>query len=257
METSEVKLMIGTPAQKDVTQHFYVSMVSAVNELNNLGIKTKTQGVFGSCYIEWARNEIAHMFMNDEDEQWTHLLFIDSDIGFSTNDVLELIKHSNNEEKLIVGGLYPKKEIDWNMVHYLVTQGCPPDQLKYFAANMDGDMFSPLETVSDPTIPVSVRHLPTGFMMINRKVFKRFQEAFDIAAKGYTFLYGDCDMFMYFQTDLVKGEDGHKHYVGEDTNFCNMWRSVGGKIWALPWVNLEHVGQYVYKRQMIMGNPNG
>lgn len=253
MDIKDVKLMIGTPAQKDVTQHFYVSMVNVVKELNEIGIDVRTQGVFGSCYIEWARNEIAHIFMK---EDYTHLLFIDSDIGFNTNDVLELIRHSDDDEKLIVGGLYPKKEIDWNMIHYIVQQGCPPDQLKYFAGNVDKDMFSPLEEVKDPLQPVEVKHLPTGFMLINRKVFEVFQEKFDISFKGHTYFDGDCDMFMYFQTALFEGEDGYKHYAGEDTHFCNMWRSIGGKIWALPWVNLEHIGQYAYKRQMVMGNTN-
>ena len=43
----------------------------------------------------------------------------------------------------------------------------------------------------------------------------------------------------------VKSEKG-PIYFGEDYSFCQRWREMGGKIWAVPSVKLAHVGECTY-----------
>ena len=64
--------------------------------------------------ITRARNELARMFLDDE--KFTHLMFIDSDIYFEHDSVDRLYSH----DKSIVCGLYPKKEINWDRVREAV-----------------------------------------------------------------------------------------------------------------------------------------
>ena len=59
-----------------------------------------------------ARNEIVASMMDFKNFNVTHLLFIDSDIGFSTTNIERLIC----SEKDIVCGIYPSKGIYWESV---------------------------------------------------------------------------------------------------------------------------------------------
>lgn len=34
--------------------------------------------------------------------------------------------------------------------------------------------------------------------------------------------------------------------LSEDYHFCEKWRELGGRIFAIPSIKLEHVGSYVY-----------
>ena len=58
--------------------------------------------------ITRARNMLAHSFLKSEA---THLLFIDADVAFDAEDVAQMIKDC--WDCVVVGGLYPKKMIDW------------------------------------------------------------------------------------------------------------------------------------------------
>src|ERR1035437_5601678 len=56
----------------------------------------------GSSLIEVSRNRIVRNFLESDA---THLVFIDSDVGFLGEEVLKLIAHNKD----IVGATYPKK----------------------------------------------------------------------------------------------------------------------------------------------------
>ena len=34
--------------------------------------------------------------------------------------------------------------------------------------------------------------------------------------------------------------------MGEDVNFCHMWRKLGGKVYAAPYAKTTHVGSYEF-----------
>ena len=51
--------------------------------------------------------------------------------------------------------------------------------------------------------------------------------------------------FNFFPVEVESGS-----LVGEDYGFCNLWRSMGKRIWADPAIQLAHFGSYSYT-----GNP--
>lgn len=87
----------------------------------------------------------------------THLLFIDSDIGFAPEDIFKLLLH----DKDIVGGLYGKKSLPIDFVVNVSPE--------------DVDEKGQIKMV-DGLIPVS--RLGTGFMMIKRNVFEKHMAAY-------------------------------------------------------------------------------
>jgi hypothetical protein len=38
--------------------------------------------------------------------------------------------------------------------------------------------------------------------------------------------------------------DENGHLLGEDYYFCERWKSIGGEIYAAPWVDTVHYGNY-------------
>ena len=78
---------------------------------------------------------------------------------------------------------------------------------------------------------LEVEGLPTGFMKIKRQVFEMM--------KPHCQQY--AGMTIYFERTLVDGTRW-----GGDLNFCNKWRSIGGKIYADYELTLGHNGKTTY-----------
>jgi hypothetical protein len=107
-------------------------------------------------------------------------VFIDSDIGFNANDVIGLlsIQISDPEKYNVVTAAYSKKCISWEKIYAAVNKGFadknPNDLEKYI-----GDyVFNPKNGTKEIPInqPVEVMEAGTGFMMIDRRTFERYQE---------------------------------------------------------------------------------
>ncbi len=94
---------------------YMMSMLSLLNAVKNRGINCTFYPIFFESLISRARNaSVAHFL---EDEESTHLLFIDSDIIFTPDDVFKLIAANKD----VVAGIYPKKYITWDRLKK--TQG--------------------------------------------------------------------------------------------------------------------------------------
>jgi len=102
-----------------------------------------------------ARNRLVAHFL---DSPSTDLLFVDSDITFTAEDALSLLACSEP----IVGGVYPRKQLDWHRIAAAARSGVDPEQLPYYG-------FIPVMNWSAPgdyplDSPIEVRQLGTGFL---------------------------------------------------------------------------------------------
>jgi len=46
--------------------------------------------------------------------------------------------------------------------------------------------------------------------------------------------------------DFEPSRDYTKRYLSEDYMFCQWVRNAGMKLWFCPWIQLQHVGMYVF-----------
>jgi hypothetical protein len=77
--------------------------------------------LFNESLITRARNYCVDEFMRSGA---THLMFIDSDIGFNPQDVLALLALMTDESPYdVMGGPYPKKCISWEKIKQAVDKG--------------------------------------------------------------------------------------------------------------------------------------
>ena len=79
------------------------------------GIDVRFSFLFNESLITRARNYLVDEFLRSD---FTHLLFIDSDICFDPQDVLALIAL----DKDVIGAPYPKKSINWRNIALALTK---------------------------------------------------------------------------------------------------------------------------------------
>ena len=218
--------------------------------------------MFNESLITRARNYLVDEFLRAE--QYTHLMFVDSDISWDPNDLISLAALCDEDKHPVIGGPYPKKTIAWEKVRNAVDAGLgdnsPLDLEKY-----TGDfVFNPTGGNSRISLvePVDVLETGTGFMMIHRSVFEKFKETYP----KYSYkpdhnrtehFKGDRYIHAYFDTiidnDIWMGEgasNGSDRYLSEDYMFCQLVRKMGLSVWLCPWMVIQHVGHFVFNGNM-------
>ena len=229
MNKNEIKIMICTPIYNDVKSEYHISMLETAIAFERANIYLDIQHVIGSSIIEDARNELVNIFLNSSDNP-SHLLFIDSDIKWELQNIRDLIEFSDNENHLIVSGIYPKKKLNENNLSL--------DNL----GNVD-NLFSPITNNYDLSKrePIKVKYVGMGFCLINRIAFERFKEYY----KDLEYIEKNKLSYLYFSNGFVKENRINLRY-GEDSYFCKLCRDIGIDIWLLPWVNVKHIGELEY-----------
>lgn len=163
--------------------------------------------------ITRARDVCAATFLKDTDYQ--RLLFIDSDISFTPEDVGRLWAMGEP----FVAGCYTMKVPD-----------AP------YAAWRDGELLT-LDKL--PNEPFCVDYAGTGFMMIDRYVFEKLIVDSPDVVEYEEGKIGKC--WNFFQDPVIDG-----FHCSEDYFFCRMWREIGGEVWMHPKVRLKHIGTHVF-----------
>jgi hypothetical protein len=248
----ERKLFLAVPMYGGQCAGMFARSVADLSALcTHYGIQVRFYFLFNESLITRARNYCADEFMRSGD---THLMFIDSDIGFNANDVIALLALADHEDPTnpydIIAGPYPKKCISWEKIKLAVDKGFAdenPNNLEKFVGDY---VFNPAAgTTSIPLgEPVEVLEAGTGFMMIKRNTFEKFAEAYPqqsyrpdhVRTEHFD---GSREIMAFFDTPI---DPASKRYLSEDYMFCQWTRAMGLKVWLCPWMQLQHVGMYVF-----------
>ena len=166
------KIFVGTPMYGGSCLGMYMkSCLDLQSVAAQYGVEVKFSFLFNESLIQRARNYIADEFLNRSD--CTHLMFIDADIGFNPNDIIEMVKRDVD----ICCGLYPKKEINWQTVRNAVEKGVPNSELHahtgVFVVNLVD--YQEQARVRIDT-PVEIWNGGTGFMLIKRHVLENMRQ---------------------------------------------------------------------------------
>ena len=233
-------LVVGTPAYGGQMCTEYVQSLLALKEaclVNNIKLTCIFLG--NESLIQRGRNSIAHHFLQMEDA--THLMFIDADEKFEPNDIALMIK----ADKGIIGGAVPMKGINWQRVKQGAVLNHPRLDLLTGIFNVneldDHKMVNPAE-------PFQVKHVGTGFMLIQREVFDTMKEHVGWYNNGGSTINPEDKVYDFFKVQNVDNQ-----LLSEDYNFCHMYRELGGTVWVAPWCVLGHFGAYLFSGQYAQG----
>jgi len=286
----ERKLFIATPMYGGQCAGMFARSIADLSALcTHYGIQVRFYFLFNESLITRARNYCADEFMRSGD---THLMFIDSDIGFNANDVIALMalqsQNPEDDEYDIIAGPYPKKCISWEKIKTAVDKGFADEHPNVLEKYVGDYVFNPAGGVTSIPLgePVEVLEAGTGFMMIRRNTFEKFQEKYPqqwyrpdhVRTEHFD---GTREIMAFFDTpidhkrtnineelklwldknpkasheeivnfvalpDFEASRPYTKRYLSEDYMFCQWVRNAGLKLWFCPWIQLQHVGMYVF-----------
>jgi len=175
-----------------------------------LGVSVFLSDMSNCSIITMARNSLVNEFLKTDA---TDMLFIDSDVIVTPDDVLRLLaQHAGRD---VTAGMYPRRAKDKKFfldLHY--------DENDNFV--FDGSL-------------MQVRRVGTGFMMISRQIIEKM-----IAAHPewqYENKDGNGKVAAVFDFAVKDGK-----FVGEDYLFCDRVHEVGGKVWVDVDISLPHIG---------------
>lgn len=281
------KILVATPMYGGMATGNFTRSIADLSIVGaEYGMEIKSSFLYNESLITRARNYLADEFMRSD---YTHMMFIDADIGFDPHDVIALTAIADPaSDKDIVCGPYPKKVISWEKVKRAVDKGFgdhDPEQLSRYVGDY---VFNPANGAASIPIdqPVEVLEGGTGFMMIQRHVFERFQQVYPhmkyrpdhIRSAHFD---GSREIFAYFDA-LIDDKNANvipelkafyklnpnatpeeviaymedknnglvreysNRYLSEDYMFCQWVRNAGLKVWFCPWMRLSHMGSYVF-----------
>ena len=170
-----VKIFISTPCYNALmTVHYTISLLNLMKFCSMNGIDFVLDFLGNDSLISRARNRSLEKFLNTD---CTHLLFIDSDIGFPGDCIKDLLDF----DKDVVGCCYPKKEINFDRLLYSVSK----EQQSREALNSRCLNFVFNSVYNENGIPIEkdnflkVKHIGTGFMLIKRDIIEKLSEKHD------------------------------------------------------------------------------
>lgn len=293
----ERKLFIAAPMYGGQCQGMFARSIADLSALcTHYGIQVRFYFLFNESLITRARNYCADEFMRSGD---THLMFIDSDIGFNANDVIALMalqsENPDDDNYDIIAGPYPKKCISWEKIKMAVDKGFADEDPNTLEKYVGDYVFNPAGGRSEIPLgePVEVLEAGTGFMMIRRNTFEKFQEAYPqqlykpdhvrtehFDGSRYIMAFFDTPIdakraqlvpelkaFIENKPDATSQEliefiqdakstardrpEYSERYLSEDYMFCQWVRNAGMKVWLCPWMQLQHVGMYVFGGSLV------
>ena len=191
---------LATPLHDD---RVHVSYMAGVLQLVAAERGRVTVAKYTSQNLFLARDILTAHFLRSNA---THLLWVDSDIGWTAADAQALLATGKD----FVGGLYAKKQED---------RALAPEQF----GQSEGAL-------------VEVRHAATGFLLLSRSCVERMAAAHP--ELQYETALGT--------THALWAPLFGKLPYGEDVSFGLRWRKLGGQIWVHTQVILKHSGDYAY-----------
>lgn len=219
-------ILVCTPTiSGDMSFQYVLSLIKLERLCRAENIDIDYQFVAHESLIQRARNYLCDVFLHQSNH--SHMLFLDSDIEFAPEDIIKMVRANVP----LIGGVYPKKKIHWERI-----QQHPEAHMgKYLDY-----VVTPLteQRVEDVTVPHEVRYIGTGMMLIERGVLHQLMKAYpkDVyMAEGRPY-------HLFFHSMIHDGQ-----YLSEDYYFCEMWRRIGGKVYAAYWTQATHWGLMGYR----------
>jgi hypothetical protein len=233
-QTPRHNVLICLPTHRDdVHVNFAFSLVNATRALTEAGAAYQLMHV-GSSHIIRARNLFANYFL--EHREFTHLLFLDTDMHFEADAVLKLLAANRS----VAGVAYPFRRVDLERRIDATDSGLSMrDWLEKHA-----EYTVRIRSASDGRAQVvegfvEAEHIGTGILLLQREAFE--------AAKPYAACFAPPDQYAsvvpggafygFFDTMQEQGA-----YLSEDLSFCRRVRLGGCAVWALVDQTVVHYG---------------
>jgi len=247
-EFSKWNILFAIPCyDRLISEPTMMSLIKTIMYFRNRNIKFAVSTITDSL-ISRARNNMAAKFLAQE--QLTHLMFIDADIGFEPEDIIKLLWHKQE----VMTAAYPIKSINWDLVAESVKSGVKSEDLLEHSVRW---VVNPIKDKTTHTVNIKNGALEifdagTGFMLISRNAFLKMIEEYphlkynddtsSLSKEEQQWTYAFFNS--YIDTHL-------KRFLSEDYGFCRYWQDIGGSVWVDPSIRLRHIGRMEFEGSMV------
>ncbi len=241
----QIKLLIGLPTNR--AQMFTATAFSLTNLVRTLlmaGIGYDLLNI-DSVDIATARNSMATKCHNDA--SYSHLLFIDDDMGFDGDAVLALLR----ADKDVVGCLCPRRELNLLAFHNASASGADLEAARAQALDFVVRHLHPIQGVIQDEM-CEISGIGMGITLIRRSVLTTMvgngtaplrKPSLARDTIGQTSLWGFFEPIFDEVANTV---------LSEDYSFCKRWREqCGGRIFGLTHEKIAHVGRHDFEGRYI------
>ena len=220
-----MKIMIGSPSYDgSVRKEYMSSVISLVEDLRMRSVAYRLNLKAGTL-VHVARNLICADFLSDQ--SCSHLLFIDTDIGFRPSAVFALLDRSEP----IAACACPYREMPFQ--HRIAGAGKTIAEIlsQLFKYNLDPVIEDNKVAISNGFL--SVRSVGAALLLVERTALETMIRSG--AAAKYTSTEFPPNYYGFFDYIFEGG-----HEIGEDRSFCARWLRASGK--HIPCLITEYVG---------------
>lgn len=224
-------------------QNYVTSLLNFAIESERAGMRMQVLFHQGESLVTRARNNCVAQFLANPD--WTHLFWIDADIGFSAQAAFRLLLSGYD----IAAGVYPLKRENWPVEG--VPTGTTQQQFeatftRYTVNAKASEITSQVELEVQPDGFMKMTEAPTGFMVIKRAVFERLMAAYP-ELNYVPDSIGEADRGLHYRFFDVMVDPETRRYLSEDYGFCRLWSGLGESIYIDANSNLSHQGAKMYR----------
>ncbi|ADU35792.1 hypothetical protein [Variovorax paradoxus] len=224
-------------------QNYVTSLLNFAIESERAGMRMQVLFHQGESLVTRARNNCVAQFLANPN--WTHLFWIDADIGFSAQAAFRLLLSGYD----IAAGVYPLKRENWPAEG--VPAGTTQQQFeatftRYTVNAKASELTSQVELEVQPDGFMKMTEAPTGFMVIKRAVFERLIASYpDLNYVPDSI--GETDQGLHYRFFDVMVDPETRRYLSEDYGFCRLWSGLGESIYIDANSNLSHQGAKMYR----------
>lgn len=238
--------LVVTPSHDGKYFHNYLlSLLNFQHVAMNVGMPLQIYLSQGESLVTRARNNAVADFLANK--EWTHLFWIDSDIGFDIDSAFRLLL-SDYE---VAAGVYPLKKENWP------AEGLPVNMTEMdfinnyqmFTANASvpkNKRKKEINLVVNEDGFMEMSEAPTGFMVIKRSIFEKIMKKYP-ELQYVSDSHGVENNGLHYRFFDVMVHPESKRYLSEDYGFCYLWEKMGGKIYLDARSNLTHQGYKMYR----------
>lgn len=231
-------LYIATPAYGcTLTTAYATSLLQLQALCMQRGIEVSVDLIGNESLVQRARNILQARFLKSPA---THLLFIDADIAFAPEAVVDRLLAANKD---VVTGAYAKKSINWGLVQQqLLAHSKEP--VHSLGLDFNINIAEGEHAVTNGV--VEVLDAATGMMLIQRHVIEKMWDAYAEELWCKNDIRGDTNIDHYIAIFDCFIDEQTRRYLSEDYAFSRRWQLLGGKIYADIGFPLAHLGTHTF-----------
>jgi hypothetical protein len=232
-KSKKPKVVFGIPIPKGQRPHpkTIESLENSLPLIEAAGWEHGYTQTLGNPYISGARAEMTRKGM---DAKADVMFYIDYDVSWEPQDLIKVLETEGD----VVAGTYRCKTDDRDEVLYMG------------AIYNDLETNQPIGRLSDGAIKAKV--VPAGFLKVTASAIDQFMRAYPELCYGPQFALS-IDLFHHGAHDGL--------WWGEDYAFSRNYLALGGEIWLVPDVSIDHwQGDYPYTgnfHQFLLRQPGG